>query len=119
MQASLRASAPHKVDAFVQFGQISGLIGAQCSQHEPASCTATQSYAHSFCWRPCVSVSNMQRSLHLCAGLLDQVVRASALHSVPLAGENALQRYDRYAFDRIAESAFGQVRLLGILVSSS
>ena len=44
------------------------------------------------------------------AGLLEQVVRASAKHSVPLAGENALQRYDRYAFDRIAESAFGQVR---------
>jgi beta-amylase len=27
---------------------------------------------------------------------------------VPLAGENALQRYDGYAFDRIEESAFGR-----------
>ena len=27
---------------------------------------------------------------------------------VPLSGENALQRYDHYAFDRIAESAFGR-----------
>ncbi|KAK9805935.1 hypothetical protein WJX73_006454 [Symbiochloris irregularis] len=41
-------------------------------------------------------------------GLLEQVVNAAAAANVPLAGENALQRYDRYAFDRIAESAFGQ-----------
>ena len=26
---------------------------------------------------------------------------------MPLSGENALQRYDQFAFDRIAESAFG------------
>ena len=59
----------------------------------------------------------MLSMMRLCAGLLDQVVRASALHSVPLAGENALQRYDRYAFDRIAESAFGQVRSFACCVS--
>lgn len=35
---------------------------------------------------------------------------------MPLAGENALQRYDRYAFDRIAESAFGQNARAGHLV---
>jgi len=34
---------------------------------------------------------------------------------VPVAGENALQRYDRYAFDRIAESAFGQSAMAGRL----
>ncbi len=34
---------------------------------------------------------------------------------VPVAGENALQRYDRYAFDRIAESAFGQNAMAGRL----
>lgn len=32
-----------------------------------------------------------------------------------MAGENALQRYDRYAFDRIAESAFGQNAMAGRL----
>jgi beta-amylase len=41
------------------------------------------------------------------AGLLQQVIEAAAAAGVPLSGENALQRYDHYAFDRIAESAFG------------
>ena len=41
------------------------------------------------------------------AGLLQQVIRAASDAGVPLSGENALQRYDSYAFDRIAESAFG------------
>ena len=50
------------------------------------------------------------------AGLLEQVVAASARAGVPLAGENALQRYDRYAFDRIAESAFGEKARAGHLV---
>lgn len=37
-----------------------------------------------------------------------QVLDCAEQHGVPLAGENALQRYDDYAFDRIAESAFGR-----------
>ena len=41
------------------------------------------------------------------AGLLQQVIQAASDVCVPLSGENALQRYDSYAFDRIAESAFG------------
>ncbi|KAK9829359.1 hypothetical protein WJX72_005395 [[Myrmecia] bisecta] len=41
-------------------------------------------------------------------GLLQQVIETSIAKGVPLSGENALQRYDSYAFDRIAESAFGQ-----------
>lgn len=41
-------------------------------------------------------------------GLLQQVIECSERHGVPLAGENALQRYDDYAFDRITESAFGR-----------
>ena len=41
------------------------------------------------------------------AGLLQQVIEAAVAHGVPLSGENALQRYDQFAFDRIAESAFG------------
>ena len=41
------------------------------------------------------------------AGLLKQVIDAAVEHNVPLSGENALQRYDQFAFDRIAESAFG------------
>lgn len=44
----------------------------------------------------------------LCSGLLEQIIEASSAAQVPLAGENALQRYDDFAFDRIAESAFGQ-----------
>lgn len=44
------------------------------------------------------------------------MIKASARHSVALAGENALQRYDRWAFDRIAESAFGQNARAGNLV---
>ena len=42
-----------------------------------------------------------------CAGLLQQVIEAATAAGVPLSGENALQRYDQYAFDRITESAFG------------
>ena len=34
------------------------------------------------------------------AGLLQQVIEAAAAAGVPLSGENALQRYDQYAFDR-------------------
>lgn len=48
-------------------------------------------------------------------GLLSQVIAAAARAGVPLSGENALQRYDPYAFDRIAESAFGQTVLAGRL----
>ncbi|KAF5827053.1 beta-amylase [Dunaliella salina] len=40
--------------------------------------------------------------------LLQQVIDRAEEHGVPLAGENALQRYDDYAFDRITESAFGR-----------
>jgi beta-amylase len=46
-------------------------------------------------------------------GLLNQVLATAAKHGVPVCGENALQRYDRYAFDRIAESAFGQSVMAG------
>ena len=35
------------------------------------------------------------------------MIETAAAAGVPLAGENALQRYDQYAFDRIAESALG------------
>ena len=42
------------------------------------------------------------------SGLLEQIIQASLQAEVPLAGENALQRYDHYAFDRIAESALGR-----------
>lgn len=44
----------------------------------------------------------------MCAGLLEQVITASTAAGIPLSGENALQRYDQQAFDRIAESAVGQ-----------
>ena len=50
-----------------------------------------------------------------CAGLLAQVIEAAVEHKVPVSGENALQRYDQFAFDRIAESAFGHHALAGRL----
>ena len=48
-------------------------------------------------------------------GLLSQVLRAAARHGVPLGGENALQRYDRAAFDRMADGAVGRNVLAGRL----
>lgn len=50
-------------------------------------------------------------------GLLQQVVETAAAVGVPLSGENALQRYDHFAFDRIAESAFGHHARAGRLES--
>lgn len=41
-------------------------------------------------------------------GLLNQVLSTAASAGVPVSGENALQRYDRCALDKIAESAVGQ-----------
>lgn len=49
-------------------------------------------------------------------GLLQQVIEAANLMDVPLAGENALQRYDYHAFQRITHSAFGQSASAGSLV---
>ena len=49
------------------------------------------------------------------AGLLKQVIEAAVEHNVPVSGENALQRYDQFAFDRIAESAFGHQARAGRL----
>lgn len=48
-------------------------------------------------------------------GLLHQVLATAARLGVPVSGENALQRYDQHAFDRIAESAFGQSVMAGRL----
>ena len=46
-------------------------------------------------------------------GLLNQVLASAAKYNVPVAGENALQRYDGHAFDKIAESTFGQSAMAG------
>lgn len=43
------------------------------------------------------------------------MIESAERYGVPLAGENALQRYDDYAFDRIAESAFGKSARAGRL----
>ena len=43
------------------------------------------------------------------------MLECAEAHGVPLAGENALQRYDEHAFDRIAESAFGKTARSGRL----
>jgi beta-amylase len=48
-------------------------------------------------------------------GLLNQVLATAARAGVAMSGENALQRYDPYAFDKIAESAFGQSVMAGQL----
>jgi beta-amylase len=41
---------------------------------------------------------------------LAQVIDAAEQVGVPLSGENALPRYDDYAFDQIAESVFGRTK---------
>jgi beta-amylase len=46
-------------------------------------------------------------------GLLNQVLAAASQYNVSVAGENALQRYDGNAFDKIAESTFGQSAMAG------
>lgn len=46
-------------------------------------------------------------------GLLNQVLAAAGQFNVSVAGENALQRYDGNAFDKIAESTFGQSAMAG------
>ncbi len=51
----------------------------------------------------------------MCTGLLQQVISASIAAGIPLSGENALQRYDQQAFDRIAESAVGRSARAGRL----
>ena len=48
-------------------------------------------------------------------GLLAQIIDSCHRHRVHLTGENALQRYDRYAFGRILESAFGENSRAGTL----
>ncbi|GAX76884.1 hypothetical protein CEUSTIGMA_g4330.t1 [Chlamydomonas eustigma] len=47
--------------------------------------------------------------------LLKHIIESAESYGVPLAGENALQRYDDYAFDRIADSAFGRSARAGRL----
>jgi beta-amylase len=47
--------------------------------------------------------------------LLQHIIESSEAYGVPLAGENALQRYDDYAFERIADSAFGRSARAGRL----
>jgi beta-amylase len=48
-------------------------------------------------------------------GLLNQVLAAASAADVPISGENALQRYDQGALDKIAESALGQSVMAGRL----
>jgi len=48
-------------------------------------------------------------------GLLKQVIAGAKRANIPLSGENALQRYDEYAFSRITESAFGEKAVKGSL----
>ncbi|KAI7836743.1 hypothetical protein COHA_009381 [Chlorella ohadii] len=48
-------------------------------------------------------------------GLLNQVLSTAARAGVPMSGENALQRYDQWAFDKICDSAFGQSVMAGRL----
>lgn len=44
-----------------------------------------------------------------------QVLSTAARLGVPMSGENALQRYDQWAFDKICDSAFGQSVMAGRL----
>lgn len=47
--------------------------------------------------------------------LLDQVISTAKKLGQPISGENALQRYDEAAFNRIAQQAFGQNAMKGRL----
>lgn len=65
----------------------------------------------------CVEMRDCEHPIGRCSpqGLLNQVISTALELNVPVAGENALQRYDRHAFDRIIESAFGQSAMMGRL----
>ena len=53
--------------------------------------------------------------LCLLAPATPQVLSTAARTGVPMSGENALQRYDQWAFDKICDSAFGQSVMAGRL----
>lgn len=60
----------------------------------------------------------MQQPVQLaqsCWSLCLQVLSTAARVGVPMSGENALQRYDQLAFDKICDSAFGQSVMAGRL----
>lgn len=81
---------------------------ARCSpQGEPAVSGFLVAEQPPAAFVPETSAPGRRVSRRCCAGLLHQVVETAAAANVALSGENALQRYDHYAFDRIAESAFG------------
>ena len=57
----------------------------------------------------CMEMRNSEHPEHaMCGpeGLLLQVREAAARHGTPFVGENALTRFDRYAYDRIIENVY-------------
>ena len=57
----------------------------------------------------CMEMRNSEHPEHACCGpegLLLQVREAASRHSTPFVGENALTRFDRYAYDRIIENVY-------------
>ena len=57
----------------------------------------------------CMEMRNSEHPEHACCGpegLLLQVREAASRHNTPFVGENALTRFDRYAYDRIIENVY-------------
>ena len=57
----------------------------------------------------CMEMRNSEHPAHACCGpegLLLQVREAAARGGTPFVGENALTRFDRYAYDRIIENIY-------------
>ena len=61
------------------------------------------------------TAADLAASPHAWPSFLLQVLSTAARVGVPMSGENALQRYDQCAFDKICDSAFGQSVMAGRL----
>ena len=85
------------------------------------ACMAARGRAAATRLPPCLPLSTLDTAHDAAAAaaaaplLLPQVLSTAAKVGVPMSGENALQRYDEYAFDKICDSAFGQSVMAGRL----
>jgi beta-amylase len=61
------------------------------------------------------TAADLAASPHAWPSFLLQVLSTAARVGLPMSGENALQRYDQCAFDKICDSAFGQSVMAGRL----
>lgn len=101
-------------------GQWRGKVGSRAGEWAMHEATAnSEAAARSKASRaaardPCTRPWSQHAPLLLLRSAL-QVLSTAARVGVPMSGENALQRYDQYAFDKICDSAFGQSVMAGRL----